>query len=289
MELRQLEYFQVVSRLKSITRAAEQLHVSQPTITLAIQRLEEEVGITLFDRSQRNLALTAEGLIFLQRVDSSLQGLKDAVLEMQDYVSLRKGRINLGLPPMLGTHFLPTIFADFQKHHPAFEILTVEAGSMSIRELLKKGELDIGIVVITEPESQLETLHIAKGEIHVCLSKDHPLSPLTEIPFEQLQNESLILIPEGTYIRRTVTAEFKRRNFTPHIVLSSGQVETVLRLVKTGVGISFLIDFIARQYPDIVVRPLTEPLPIEIGLAWKKDKYLSHASRAFIDFLARST
>jgi DNA-binding transcriptional LysR family regulator len=74
----------------------------------------------------------------------------------------------------------------------------------------------------------------------------------------------------------------------PRVILSSCQVETLLRLVRKGVGVSFLIDFIARQYRDIAVLPLTEPLPIEIGLAWKKDKYLSRASQAFIDFLTQS-
>lgn len=288
MELRQLEYFQAVCRLKNITRAAEQMYVTQPTITVAIRRLEKEVGVILFDRSQRNFALTTEGQVFLQRVDTTLQGLKDAIVEMRDYVNLRKGTIKLGLPPMVGTFFLPTIFVDFQKQYPAVEIITVEAGSLSIRELLKNGELDVGIVVITEAEPQLETLPLAKGEIHVCLSNEHPLSRSSIISFAQLRDEAFVLIPDGTYVRRTITTEFKRHQITPRIILSSGQVETLLRLVRKGVGLSFLIDFIARQYPDIVVLPLSEPLPIEIGLAWKKDKYLSLASQAFIDFLVQS-
>jgi len=288
MELRQLEYFQAVSRLKNITRAAEKMYVTQPTITLAIQRLEEELGVVLFDRSQRNFMLTAEGHVFLKHIDSILQGLKDAIIEMQDHASLQKGSIKLGLPPMVGTFFLPTLFIDFQKQYPAVEITTVEAGSMSIRELLKNGEIDIGIVVITEPEPQLNTLPIAKGEIHACLSTEHPLSKETVLSFDQLRNESFVLIPDGTYVRRTIAAEFKRNNIIPRIILSSGQVETLLRLVKKGVAISFLIDFIARQYPDIAVIPLSNPLPIEIGLAWKKDKSLSYASRAFVDFMIRS-
>ncbi|MHC1759929.1 MAG: LysR family transcriptional regulator substrate-binding protein [Negativicutes bacterium] len=137
----------------------------------------------------------------------------------------------------------------------------------------------------TEAEPLMQTLPIAKGEIQVCLSKEHALSQSPVLSFAELRKESFVLIPDGTYIRRTVNAEFKRHQITPHIVISSGQVETLLRLVRKGVGISFIIDFIARQYPDIVVIPLSDPLPIEIGLAWKKDKYLSLASQAFIDFL----
>jgi len=287
MELRQLEYFQIVSRLKNLTRAAEQLYVTQPTITMAIQRLEEELGVTLFDRSKKNFSLTTEGLIFLQRVDTTLLGLKDAVQEIQDYVSLQKGTIKLGLPPMLGTFFLPAIFADFQKQYPAIEIIAIEAGSLRIRDLVKIGEIDVAIAVINESEPQLDTLQLARGEIHVCLANKHPLGQLPVLSFDQLRDEAFVLIPDGTYVRRTINAEFKRHHINPRVVLSSGQVQTLLRLVRKGVGISFLIDFIARQHPDIIVRPLVNPLPIEVGLTWKKDRCPSHAALAFFEFMTQ--
>ncbi len=286
MELRQLEYFITVSRLKNLTRAAEQVYVTQPTITMAIQKLEEELGVSLFDRSKKNFSLTAEGEIFLQRVDATLQGLKDAVAEIQDYVNLQKGTIKLGLPPMLGTYFLPPILIDFQKRFPAIEIATVEAGgSMRTRELVKAGEIDVGIVVISECEPQLDTIPLAKGEIAVCLAKEHPLSRRPVLSLEQLRDEPLVVIPEGSYVHRTIVAEFKRRRIVPHIAFSSAQAETVLCLVRKGVGITFLIDFLARQYPDIVIRPLASRLPIEVGLTWKKDKYPSRACLAFIEFM----
>ena len=91
MELRQLEYFQMASRLKNITRAAERLRVSQPNITVAIKKLESELGIQLFDRSQKQLSLTPEGAVFLERVEVALRNIQDAVLEINDYKQLLKG------------------------------------------------------------------------------------------------------------------------------------------------------------------------------------------------------
>ena len=93
MELRQLEYFQMASRLRNITRAAERLRVSQPNITVAIKKLEAELGIQLFDRSQKQLALTPEGAVFLNRVELALRNIQDAVLEVNDYKQLQKGTI----------------------------------------------------------------------------------------------------------------------------------------------------------------------------------------------------
>ena len=93
MELRQLEYFQMTSRLKNITRAAERLNVSQPNITVAIKKLETELGVQLFDRSQKQLSLTPEGTVFLNRIDLELRNIQDAILEVNDYNQLQKGTI----------------------------------------------------------------------------------------------------------------------------------------------------------------------------------------------------
>ena len=107
MELRQLEYFQMASRLRNITRAAERLRVSQPNITVAIKKLEAELGIQLFDRSQKQLALTPEGAVFLNRVELALRNIQDAVLEVNDYKQLQKGTIKIGVPPMMGAYLFP--------------------------------------------------------------------------------------------------------------------------------------------------------------------------------------
>ena len=104
MELRQLEYFQMASRLKNITRAAERLRVSQPNITVAIKKLEAELGIQLFDRSQKQLALTPEGAVFLNRIELALRNIQDAVLEVNDYKQLQKGTIKIGIPSMDQAH-----------------------------------------------------------------------------------------------------------------------------------------------------------------------------------------
>jgi len=285
MELRQLEYFQKVSRLKNITRAAEQLFVTQPAITVAIQKLEEELGVLLFDRSQKHFTLTAEGLIFLQRVDHVLSSLQNAIQEMGDCGQLQKKIIKLGVPPMIGSFLFPPLFADFQKKYPSLGLSTVEAGSVTIRELLERDELDLGIIFVTDSWPLLDTLTITKGAIHVCLPLGHPLSDLPMVPFNLLAEQSFVLFAEGTYHRQVIIKECSRNQITPHIILSSGQIETIRGLVAEGVGISFLPDFIISKYPDIVGRPLAETLPLSIGLAWKKTKYLSNASRSFISFM----
>ena len=147
MELRQLEYFQMASHLHNITRAAERLRVSQPNITVAIKKLEAELGIQLFDRSQKQLLLTPEGKIFLTRIELALRNIQDAVLEVNDDKQLQKGTIKIGIPPMMGAYLFPKIFSSFQKHYPHLDIFLQEEGSVSIREQLERDELDFGIII----------------------------------------------------------------------------------------------------------------------------------------------
>ncbi len=283
MELRQLKYFQLVSRLGGVTRAAEQCHVAQPAISIAIQKLEEELGVQLFDRYQKKIVLTSIGHIFLQRVDDILDRVNNSVKEMDDYRKLQRGAIRIGIPPMLGAFLFPYIFSKFQKEHPDLELSIIEEGTLAIKVLLEQGELDVGIIMVTETSTDLETTPITKSEISVCFHHEHPLRHLDKIPFNILKDEKFILLKEDTYARQIVMEECARNRFTPSIAFSSNQIETVLRLVEQQVGITFLIESLVNKNSTIESRPLVEPLYVQAGLAWNKKRYLSHAAQAFID------
>mgnify|MGYP000733353849 FL=1 len=165
VELRQLEYFQMAARLRNLTRAAERLHVSQPNVTVAIKKLEHELGIQLFDRSQKQLSLTPEGIVFLNRADIALRTIHDAILELEDYKQLQKGTIRIGIPPMIGAYLFPRIFSSFQQQHPHLSIYLYEEGSMAIREKLEGDDLDFGIVIISDAAPTLQVLQIGRAHV----------------------------------------------------------------------------------------------------------------------------
>jgi len=286
MDLRQLEYFQMVCRLNNMTRAAERLHVAQPAISVAIQKLESEMGVQLFERSQKQFTLTAEGRIFLERTEDLLHRSQDMLLEMSEYRQLKKGAVKLGVPPMIGCYLFPRIFAGFKQLYPTLDLTVVEEGSLAVRSLLEKDELDLGIVITSHATSMLTIQPITTGEILLCLAPSHPFAQQSTVDFAQLKNEAFILLKEDTYHRQLILQECQKHGFQPNIVLSSSQIETIRGLVAKGVGLSFLLDTIARRDNQMHCLSLSEPLTIEIGLAWKKDHYLSKASQAFIDFMS---
>lgn len=284
MELRQLEYFQMASRLKNITRAAERLRVSQPNITVAIKKLEAELGIQLFDRSQKQLSLTPEGAVFLNRIELALRNIQDAVLEVNDYKQLQKGTIKIGIPSMIGAYLFPKIFSSFQRRYSHLDIYLYEEGSMAIREQLERDELDFGIVILTDASPNLQLLPMSNNQIMACIPPQNELSQKTSLSFSDLENTDLIMLKQGSYLRNLVLQKLKAANIDPNIVLESNQIETIKGLVASDVGIAFLIDFIVHDTPGIKTIPLSEPLYVDIGLAWKKDRYISRAAQSFIDF-----
>ena len=284
MELRQLEYFQMASRLRNITRAAERLRVSQPNITVAIKKLEAELGIQLFDRSQKQLSLTPEGAVFLNRVELALRNIQDAVLEVNDYKQLQKGTIKIGVPPMMGAYLFPRICSSFQRRYSHLDIFMHEEASMSIREQLERDELDFGIIISSGASHHLQLLPMSKNQILCCVPEDSPLASKKSLSLQDVTDSKIVMLKEGSFLRQTILGKMKDANITPNIVLESNQIVTLKGLVASGVGITFLLDMVAGNEPGMKAIPLAEPLFVDVGLAWKKDRYISKAAQSFIDF-----
>ncbi len=288
MELRQLEYFQMASRLKNITRAAERLRVSQPNITVAIKKLESELGIQLFDRSQKQLSLTPEGAVFLERVEVALRNIQDAVLEVNDYKQLQKGTIKIGIPPMMGAYLFPKIFSSFQRRYSHLDVYLHEEGSVAIREQLERDELDFGIIIIPESSPNLQLLPMTRSQIVCCVPEDSELAERKAVTLQDIEGRNIIMLKEGSFLRQTMLQKMKAAGVSPNIVLESNQVVTIMGLVASGVGDAFLLDMIAREAHGIRTLPLAAPVYVDVGLAWKRDRYISRAAQSFIDF-ARDT
>lgn len=284
MELRQLEYFQMASRLKNITRAAQRLRVSQPNITVAIKKLEAELGVQLFDRSQKQLTLTPEGTVFLKRIELALRNIDDAIMEVNDYKQLQKGTIKIGIPPMMGAYLFPKVFSGFRHIHPHLDVLLYEEGSLTIREKLESDELDFGIILVPASTPNLNVLKMSRSQLMICVSQKSPLADAKTITPKDIAESDLIMMKEGSYLREVVQSRLSALKISPRTVLESGQIVTIKGLVEHQVGIAFLLDFICENSPNITAIPFSDPIYVDIGLAWKKEKYVSKAAQAFIDF-----
>src|SRR5215831_21145466 len=176
MEVHQLTYFESVSRHLHFTRAAEELHVAQPSVSQQIRKLETELGAPLFHRMKRHVALTEAGKSFLPHARAVLQRLEEARLEVQELSGMRKGSLAVGAPPSVGTHLLPRALAGFSQVHPGINLSFREAGSRTLLKLLEDGELDLAVVIQPIRHAVLETQPLLEEELLLAMPCTHPLA-----------------------------------------------------------------------------------------------------------------
>ena len=185
---------------------------------------------------------------------------------------------------MMGAYLFPKIFSSFQRRYSHLDVYLHEEGSVAIREQLERDELDFGIIIIPESSPNLQLLPMARSQIVCCVPEDSDLAARKAITLQDVEAHSLIMLKEGSFLRQTMLQKMKTASVTPDIVLESNQVVTIMGLVASGVGIAFLLDMIVRDTPGIRAIPLATPIYVDVGLAWKRDRYISRAAQSFIEF-----
>lgn len=285
MKLQQLKYFQTACRLNSITRAAEQLHVSQPSVSAAIKELETEFGVMLFSRQYRGFTLTQEGVAFLSHVDSLLSHAEQTEEILKD-ISRKRHLIRLGIPPMIGSILLPRLYREFCGRYPETEISVSEASSQELLYQLGEDRLDLVFLPHTAPfPAEYRWFPVAQMETVLCVSSGHPMAELEKADIRQLEREPLVLFREGYFQSEMILCRFREQGLTPDILLSTGQLSTIISLVQDGSASGFLFRTVAEKYPGLRAVSLDPPLKEEISLVWKKGGFLFSDMNDFIGFV----
>lgn len=284
MNLRELEYFKAVSEQHSFTKAAEQLYVSQPCVTAAVNRLEEFLGVQLLERNKKEKAVrvTAEGALFLARVDNILSEIDEAIMEVRNYNS---SSIHFGLPPIIGAYLFPSMFAYIRKRYPHVQFKVTEYGSRVTTELLREGKLDLGIIGQENKESiaGLHSVLLYEDHLTVCVPDDHPLAERKSISIAELKEEHFIVLTNAYVHHEQLMKACTRYGFKPQIVFESDEIQTVKSMVASGAGISLIVSMAVQNMPGLVTVPLEEPMPFYIQLCWKEDHHLSKDCLSMIE------
>lgn len=284
MKLHQMYYFDTVCRLGSVSRAAEELHISQPSVSCSIRELEEEFGISLFHRVKKRLVLTSEGEFYLSRIQPILRLTDELDNEMKQF-GTRQNQLKLGVPPMIGTILFPTMFKNFKPMYPDIHLDIVEYGSKQTTELVDNDMLDMAIVITNGLDtSSFHVIEILETQMILCVRNDHPLSALSTVTLDSLDQEPLILLKEDSYQNMILKQRFAAMNIKPDILTYSNQLMTVERFICEGIASAFLFPELITGKPEITGIPLAEPIPVKIGLIWKKEKKISGSISRFINF-----
>jgi DNA-binding transcriptional LysR family regulator len=284
MNLVQLRYFQTVCACGNMTQAAEQLHVSQPSLSSAIQSLEKEFGVGLFVRQYRGMELTAEGERLLKMSSSLTQDADKMVRIMQD-LGARRHILRLGVPPILGGWLLPRLYEEFFQDRPELQLEIAENRRSVLKQDLDHELIDLAFVIHTQPiGSGFEAVPVAELESGAVISRTHPLAKQKKLRMKDLAEEKVVLMPELFFQSELLEERFARAGKKPHILCRSSQIYTMLQLVKTQQAIGFLYREMIRDDKDLLFVPFQEPMKISLSLIWKKQQYHSEGVKQLIRF-----
>ena len=289
MELRQLEYFCNVGEFENFTRAAQNLHVSQPSVTKAIKALESELQLTLIDRTQKKISLTAEGKVFLNHAQKIMQDVEEAKQSMRQFKTRKENTIKFGLPPMIEAYLFPDFFIKFWAAYPNIELDIQEFGdSAEICQKLKDGTLDFGIVLTSANSKHKLSIKLLSDKYSLCLPKNHRLVNQSKVTFADLKDEKFILQQDGTYQHKMICERCAKCGYSPNILLSTSQLKTIKQLVTNEAGISLLPNFVLNAETDFCFKDISPPMNFDVSLAWGKTKVLPNNYNKFIDFVKSS-
>ena len=286
MTLNQLRYFCTASRCHSITKAAEELYVTQPTISVAIRDLEIEFGISLFYRKGNQLILTQEGESFYEKATYILQYCNEL---QADYSSMSRVKppLRIGIPPMLSTVFFPELLTAFHQDHPEIAVMLEEYGSVRACDLVQNDTLDLALVNMEQYNiDKFHNVVLANDQVVFCVNKDHRLADKEIVTTKEMSKELLIFFNADSVQNQLLKTRFEMDGYIPNIVMRSSQIYTTLQFIKTGKYSCLLYSSMLDKFTDSEITgiPLNPPIHIKIGMIWKKGKYISGDMQTFLNF-----
>jgi LysR family hydrogen peroxide-inducible transcriptional activator len=285
MELQQLRYLVAVADQGSFTGAAEQCHVTQPTLSHQIKKLEEEVGEPLLQRRTTGAFLTPLGQRVYRHAREVLRGV-DSVREAASAFADRvQGLIKIGVIPTIAPYFLPDLLQRTQKRYPGIHFHVTEEPTEQLLASLTGGKLDIAILSPPVASDQVETLDLFTDEFLLAVPAKHFLARSKGISLSVVKELPMILMNDTHCLRGQTISFCQRAGFAPKVFIQSSQLDTVLAMVETGQGIS-LVPAMARKafrHRKVVFRSLRpEKLSRRIGLAWSRQAVPGRAISAFV-------
>ena len=282
MKLFQLRYFQTVCKYSNLTLAAEELHISQPGLSHAIQELEREFGLTLFLRQNKGLVLTEEGQQFLNEANLLLEQA-DSFDSRMKFLGKANQVIHFGLSPASATLHFPPIMREFHRQHPQVKVSVVENGSITNYQRVLDGDLDIALLSSGSPMSSAFGSHqIAVTKICLYLSREHPLAGARTVSIQDLDQIPLVLLTEDSFLTTNTLKTCAQYKVTPKIILTTNQISIIKQLVECNTAGTLLFHGTIPDdapYRAIPVREFREP---SIYLVWNQYNPVSTAVRQLI-------
>ncbi|WP_199615162.1 LysR family transcriptional regulator [Paenibacillus alkalitolerans] len=284
MELLQLHYFRTVARLEHMTKAAQELHIAQPALSKTIARLEEDLGVPLFDREGRRIRLNAFGRAFLAKAETALMALEEGRREIADLAGMERGRIYLATSILTP---LSEPLGKFLSQHPKINFRITQASIDEMTQQLEAGEIDFCFTALPIERPDIREIPLLSEEVFLAVPPGHRFAGRSSIRLSEAADEPFVGYKEG-YLFRKMNDEFCRKaGITPNVVCEVDEPAAIGKLVGAGLGVAFVgACRVDKDFPPLlrIEHPVCRRT---FKLAWHEKRYLSAAAHKFREFLVR--
>ena len=286
--LRQLQYFIAVAEQGTVSGAAHDLSISQSSVTEAIKELEQDLGVTLFERHSRGLSITHKGQQFLRHATRILADVGDARRTFAESQEIKGGRLQLGVTSLVAGYVLSDVLARYRRAFPGVDVSAIEDNGDYLEHLLIGGELDVAVMVTSNLKDRLalqaEILEVSPYRVWLPLG--HKLASADIISVADIAREPLIMLTVDE-IEENTGKLLSALGARPQVAFRTRSVEAVRSLVATGAGVALLPDLVYRPWSlegdRIESRDVSGQLPaVQVGMVWRKGSVLPDTARDFI-------
>jgi DNA-binding transcriptional LysR family regulator len=292
MDIYQLSYFRKVAEMNSVSRAAEELLITQPAVSKQIKALEEELGQKLFDRLGKKVYLTKTGEVLYSYAMRILRIADEARAAVRDMSEECAGELVIGTSDHISIHRLPDVLKSYRIAYPNVDLKLRCHRSETILEMVNKNLVDLGVITLPRAPGNLISKAIWADPMSLVFPKGHPLESLKGIRLKDTVKYGMILPETGTTTRKAIDLDFSKKKLTPNVTMEVAYIETIKGLVKAGIGISILPDKAVEQEvkSGILVRSKLQDATFSrnLGVVYLKDKFLSRPAQEFLKFLERA-
>ncbi|MEH6559755.1 MAG: LysR family transcriptional regulator [Oceanicoccus sp.] len=290
MNLKHFQAFVAVARHLHFTKAAEELRIAQPALSLLIKQLEDGLGLTLINRNTRQVDLTEMGEEFLPLARNVVNDFDNAIAQMKDIASLNRGKVSVAAYPSVSSNSFPELIVTFKQRYPNITVQIYEGIYDSIIDQVRSGQADFGVVSYSGeiPGFRFEKLY--DDEVLLLVPKSHSLASAESLSWIDIIDQEIIMLSADTGVRRSIDKEMLKYDLTLKTVLEPALIHTVAALVAAGAGLGVTLSSYQKslQSMDVVAIPIVNPLVTRpVGIITHKDRQPTPAAKTFLNLLVK--
>jgi LysR family cyn operon transcriptional activator len=286
VELRHIRSFLAIASSGHFTRAAGELHVSQPALSQQIRQLEEELGTPLFDRIGRGIRLTAAGEVFRSHARRIVDEVGLAQKAIGDLDALDRGALNIGAVQTVNAYLIPSMISAFSGAYPRVSIRVDELSADDVERGVLDGRLSLGFTFVPPRQDGLDTEKLFEEELVLVVSRRHRLAARRRVEVSLLADEPLILLPQTFCTRRLIDHTFASARVRPRVAVEMNSIEGILRTVAKSGGATIVPELAATMASDRDLRVvrLTGPVPRRtVGIVSLAGAHRCAAAQRFVE------